>query len=124
MPDEIGHTVRLEIGPVLFIDIAGYSKLLINQQTQQLEVSKLGEETVARVPIDTDATGGSFVLAAVAELPARSGNAADAIKALQRLLSIPAGDNASIQRLKIDPIRKDPGFQQLLAGKALVGPNK
>jgi hypothetical protein len=47
---------------------------------------------------------------------------------LRRLLSIPAGDSASIQRLKIDPvwdpIRNDPGFQQLLAGKELIGPNK
>jgi hypothetical protein len=47
---------------------------------------------------------------------------------LRRLFSIPAGDSASIQRLKIDPvwdpIRNDPGFQQLLAGKELIGPNK
>jgi hypothetical protein len=48
------------------------------------------------------------------------------VKTLQRLLSIPAGYNVSIQRLKIDPvwdpIRSDPGFQQLLAGKEHVGP--
>jgi hypothetical protein len=47
---------------------------------------------------------------------------------LQRLLSIPAGLNASIQRLKIDPvwdpIRNDPGFQELLAGKELIEPGK
>jgi len=34
----------------------------------------------------------------------------------------------SIVRLKIDavwdPIRNDPGFQEFLAGKELVGPNK
>jgi hypothetical protein len=47
---------------------------------------------------------------------------------LRRLLSAPAGFVVSIQRLKIDPvwdpIRNDPGFQQLLAGKELIGPNK
>jgi len=45
----------------------------------------------------------------------------------QRFLSMPIGYYISIQ-LKIDPvwdpIRSDPGFQQLLAGKELVGPNK
>ena len=91
------------------------------------EIAKLSEEAVARVPIETDAAAGSFVLAAVAELQARSGKAAEAIKALQRLLLIPAGANASLQRLKLDPvwdpIRNDPGFQELLKGPELVGPN-
>jgi hypothetical protein len=38
---------------------------------------------------------------------------------LGQLLSIPAGENISIARLKIDPvwdpIRNDPGFQKLLS---------
>ena len=46
----------------------------------------------------------------------------------EKLLSIPAGETMSIVRLKIDavwdPIRNDPGFQELLACKELVGPNK
>jgi serine/threonine-protein kinase len=50
------------------------------------------------------------------------------VKNLRRLLSIPAGETISIARLKIDPvwdpIRNDPGFQQLLTGKELVGPGK
>jgi len=32
--------LKLEIGHVLFIDIVGYSKLLINQQSEQLETLK------------------------------------------------------------------------------------
>src|SRR6201987_3538031 len=32
--------VKFEIGHVLFIDIVGYSKLLINQQSEQLETLK------------------------------------------------------------------------------------
>jgi hypothetical protein len=51
-----------------------------------------------------------------------------AVKILQRLLSIPIGFYISIQQLKIDPvwdpIRNDPRFQQLLAGKRPTAPNK
>jgi adenylate cyclase len=40
MPSEISSDVKFEIGHVLFIDIVGYSKLLINQQSAQLESLK------------------------------------------------------------------------------------
>jgi hypothetical protein len=44
---------------------------------------------------------------------------------LRKLLLMPAGDTVSIARLKIDPawdpIRNDPGFQQLLTVKEHVG---
>jgi len=51
-----------------------------------------------------------------------------AFKILRRLLSIPIGFYICIQQLKIDPvrdpIRNDPRFQPLLAGKRPIGPNK
>jgi hypothetical protein len=60
------------------------------------------------------------------QIQARTGQPAEAVKTLQRLLSIPAGN--SIQRLKIDPvwdpIRNDPGFPQLLTGPKMIGPNQ
>jgi hypothetical protein len=34
MPCEYSSDVKFEIGHVLFIDIVGYSKLLINQQSE------------------------------------------------------------------------------------------
>src|SRR5438552_1104466 len=37
MPSESASEVRFEIGHVLFIDIVGYSKLLINEQSDQLQ---------------------------------------------------------------------------------------
>lgn len=40
MPDEIKDKVRLEIGHVLFLDIVGYSKLLISEQSEQLQKLK------------------------------------------------------------------------------------
>jgi class 3 adenylate cyclase len=40
MPSESSSEVKFEIGHVLFIDIVGYSKLLINEQSEQLETLK------------------------------------------------------------------------------------
>src|SRR5438876_10978341 len=37
MPPESPAEVKFEIGHVLFIDIVGYSKLLINEQSEQLQ---------------------------------------------------------------------------------------
>ena len=37
MPSEPFSDVKLEIGHVLFIDIVGYSKLLINEQSEQIQ---------------------------------------------------------------------------------------
>ena len=40
MPPESASDVKFEIGHVLFIDIVGYSKLLITEQSEQLETLK------------------------------------------------------------------------------------
>jgi TolB-like protein len=40
MPSESSSDVKVEIGHVLFIDIVGYSKLLINEQSEQLQTLK------------------------------------------------------------------------------------
>ena len=40
MPSESSADVKLEIGHVLFIDIVGYSKLLINEQSEQIQKLK------------------------------------------------------------------------------------
>jgi TolB-like protein/Flp pilus assembly protein TadD len=95
---------------------------------REAEALRLARQAAQAVPIEQDALAGTFVLAAVAEIQARASRTSEAVQTLRRLLSIPAGDSASIQRLKIDPvwdpIRNDSGFQQLLAGKELIGPNK
>ena len=63
---------------------------------------------------------------ALAEIQAQTGAATEAVQNLKKLLSIPAGETISIARLKIDPvwdpIRNDPGFQELLTMKEYVGP--
>ena len=40
MPSEQLSDVKFEIGHVLFIDIVGYSKLLINEQSEQIQTLK------------------------------------------------------------------------------------
>jgi class 3 adenylate cyclase len=40
MPSESASDVKFEIGHVLFIDIVGYSKLLINEQSEQIQTLK------------------------------------------------------------------------------------
>ena len=69
---------------------------------------------------------GSGNLAALAEIQAHTGAASGSSGQSEKILSIPAGETVSIARLKIDPvwdpIRNDPGFQQLLTLKEHVGP--
>jgi hypothetical protein len=46
MPSEQSADVKLEIGHVLFIDIVGYSKLLIDQQSElQRQLSEIFRDT-------------------------------------------------------------------------------
>ena len=97
--------------------------LALNRKTDAINTAL---KSVEMLPLEKDAVLGSGNLAALAEMQAQTGAVKEAVKNLKKLLSIPAGETISIARLKIDPvwdpIRNDPGFQQLLAGKELVGP--
>jgi tetratricopeptide (TPR) repeat protein len=92
------------------------------------EALALARQAAEAMPPEKDAVEGPEFLANLAEIEARTGNVTEAVKTLQQVLLLPAGMVASIQRLKIDPvwdpIRNDPGFQQLVAGKESIGPNK
>jgi TolB-like protein/Tfp pilus assembly protein PilF len=84
-------------------------------------------KAVDLMPPEKDALVGTYTLFNLAAIEAHADQAADAIKILRRLLFMPAGQVATIVRLKIDPvwdpIRKEAGFQQLLTGTELVGPD-
>ena len=92
------------------------------------EAITAAREAANSLPIEKDPFDGTSALVNLAEVGARCGHGEEAITILKRLLSIPAGFDVSIVRLKVDPvwdpIRNDPGFQQLLAGRELIGPNK
>jgi tetratricopeptide (TPR) repeat protein len=87
---------------------------------------KLARQAAELLPPEKDAPFGITTLTGLAQIESRTGATAGAVAILRRQLSIPAGINVSIARLKIDPvwdpIRTDPSFQQLLAGKEHVGP--
>jgi TolB-like protein/Tfp pilus assembly protein PilF len=99
--------------------------LALNHNAEALHLAHQASELL---PIEKDAVGGPFFLTGLAEIEARVGETSQAVVNLRHLLSIPAGLFVSIERLKIDPvwdpIRNDPGFQQLLSGTELIGPKK
>ena len=93
---------------------------------RKADAIKIAEQTVELLPPERDAFLGADNLASLAEIQAQTGAAVEAVGNLRKLLSIPAGDTTSVARLKIDPvwdpIRNDPGFQQLLTMKERIGP--
>jgi len=99
--------------------------LALNRQNEAVVVAQKATEVL---PLDKDALVGTYLLFNLAAIQAQTGHPAEAIDLLRRLLSIPAGQVATIARLKIDPvwnpIRTDPRFQALLAGPELIGPDK
>jgi TolB-like protein/cytochrome c-type biogenesis protein CcmH/NrfG len=101
----------------------GWVNLALKRNDEALHLAYRAADLL---PVEKDALAGPAALSGLAEIQARAGRAAEAVKTLRRLLSIPAGLSVSIQRLKIDPvwdpIRNDPGFQQLLTMKEQVGP--
>jgi serine/threonine-protein kinase len=98
--------------------------LALGRNADAIRVSKQAAELL---PVEKDALTGPSYQAALAQIEARAGEPEEAIKRLRHLLSIPAS-NASIARLKIDPvwdpIRSRPDFQQLLSGPEQIGPGK
>ena len=89
---------------------------------------RLSKQAADSLPIEKDVVSGPIFQNGLAQIEARTGAPEEAIKRLRRLLSIPAGLEVSIARLKVDPvwnpIRNRPDFQQLLSGPEQIGPNK
>ena len=99
--------------------------LTLGRNADALRLSRQAADTVS---IKKDAFSGPNFQIGLAQIEARAGAPEEAIKRLGHLLSIPAGWEVSIARLKIDPvwdpIRNRPDFQQLLLGPEQIGPNK
>jgi len=100
-----------------------WAYLALNRKTDAINTAR---KAIDLLPLEKDAVLGSGNLAALAEMQAQTGAVKEAVENLKKLLSIPAGETISIARLKLDPvwdpIRNDPGFQQLLTTTERVGP--
>jgi TolB-like protein/class 3 adenylate cyclase/Tfp pilus assembly protein PilF len=94
---------------------------------RKADALRLSSQVAATISIEKDAFSGPNFQIGLAQIEARTGAPEEAIKRLRRLLSIPAGWEVSIARLKIDPvwdpICNRPDFQQLLSGPQQIGPN-
>jgi TolB-like protein/class 3 adenylate cyclase len=99
--------------------------LALRRNADALRLSRQAADTIS---IEKDAFSGPSYQVGLAQIEARVGAPEEAVKRLRRLLSIPAGWEVSIARLKIDPvwdpIRNRPDFQKLLSGPEQIGPNK
>src|SRR5262249_18666183 len=99
--------------------------LALGRNADALRLSRQAADTMS---IEKDAFAGPSFQSGLAQIEARAGAPEEAIKRLRHLLSIPAGQVASVARLKIDPvwdpIRNRPDFQELLSGQEQIGPNK
>src|SRR5262249_24918726 len=93
-----------------------YAYVCIGRNADAVRVARQAADLL---PIEKDAVGGPFSLAALAEIEARTGRPEEAVKILRQLITAPAGQVVSVARLKIDPvwvpIRNDPDFQKLIS---------
>jgi TolB-like protein/Tfp pilus assembly protein PilF/tRNA A-37 threonylcarbamoyl transferase component Bud32 len=80
---------------------------------------RIAREATEALPLEKDSGFGANFLLGLAQIEAHTGQSEEAVRILRQLLTIPAGEYVSVARLKIDPvwdpIRNDPGFQQLLS---------
>jgi class 3 adenylate cyclase len=128
MPTEHSSDVKLEIGHVLFIDIVGYSKLLINEQSEQIqklkeivrgtEQSRLAEAEGKLVRLPTG-DGGALVF--------RNSSEAPVLCALETRKALESHPELKVQMgIHSGPVNEitDLNPQANIAGDELVGPNK
>jgi class 3 adenylate cyclase len=118
--------LKFEIGHVLFIDLVGYSQLLINQQSEQLDILRKivrgteqlraaeAEGKLLRLPTGD---GAAFVFRTTPEAPVLC--ALEISKELKKhpelrvRMGIHSGPVNAVTDLN-DPLRNDPRFQKLV----------
>ena len=116
MAADVKKAIQLEIGHVLFIDIVGYSKLLINEQSEQLQTLKeivrateqfrIAEAAGKLLRLPTG-DGGALVFRTSPEAPVLC--AMEIAKALKDYPK-PSGISAKTSRTKGAPVLGGPDF--------------
>src|SRR5262249_31475127 len=122
--------VKFEIGHVLFIDLVGYSKLLINEQSEQSlidaglgrkeEAIQEGRHAVELLAVEEDLPEGIDMIKYFAMIAAWVGDKDVACEQLAIALSGPS--SLTYGELKLlplwDPLRGDPRFEKIVASRA------
>jgi len=108
---------------ILAVTELAWVNLALGEQSEALKFARQASEILSP---ERDALFGPATVLGLAEIQAWTGDGNHAIAAIRHLFSIPAGNVVSIADLKMnpvwDPIRNDPGFQELLTLKGNVGP--
>jgi TolB-like protein/cytochrome c-type biogenesis protein CcmH/NrfG len=108
---------------ILVVTELGWVNLALGEQSEALKFARQASEILSP---ERDALFGPATVIGLAEIQAWTGDGNHAIASIRHLLSIPAGNVASIADLKMNPvwnpIRNDPRFQELLTLKEHVGP--
>ena len=110
-----------------FVRIRLHGRLVPLTQ-QRLNHEQVRELAMKLLPPSRDAFGGGLTMVGAAEILARAGDADGALDLLDRLLGMPAGVEASVPLLRVDPawdpLRNDPRFEQLLQRYTADAPGK
>ena len=111
-PDAIGNLQQ-----VAWVDVC------LGRNAEAIAAARRASEVMS---VAKDAYFGAYTLAGLAEIEAHAGAKDDALKLVEQLLAMPAGEVMSVTRLKLDPVwdplRSDPRFQALLTKSAVAPP--
>jgi len=112
-PDAIGNLQQ-----VAWVDVC------LGRNAEAIAAARRASEVMSVA--NKDAYFGAYTLAGLAEIEAHAGAKDDALKLVEQLLAMPAGEVMSVTRLKLDPVwdplRGDPRFQALLTKSAVAPP--
>ena len=111
-PDAIGNLQQ-----VAWVDVC------LGRNAEAIAAARRASEVMS---VAKDAYFSAYTLAGLAEIEAHAGAKDDALKLVEQLLAMPAGEVMSVTRLKLDPVwdplRGDPRLQALLTKSAVAPP--
>lgn len=115
---ELDAQLKQQPDSLSLLQQASWVKVCLGHNAQAIAAARHAAEVF---PLANDKYFGIYQLEGLAEIDAHAGAPDEAIRLLEQMLAMPAGESVSIERLKRDPLwdplRGDPRFDALLAGK-------
>jgi len=110
--------------PNTTIDAQSYLGLVYAGLGQKDAALKSARAAATKLPMSLDPIAGAFTLERLARVEALVGETGSAIDHLRQLMESEAGQTVSVATLRVDPVwdslRKQPGFDALLADRGLL----